>query len=136
MVIHGTYGGASTAQAELDATLNWFKSPASQVSAHVVIAVDGTIYRCVGSESIAFHARDYNEHHLGAELVKPNAKSHITNAQLKSLGWQLKSWSADFGFTLTEANLPEHKDIPPGIKEGKTDCGPDYSFARLKPYLA
>lgn len=135
-VIHATYGGAKTPVAELAATLAWFKAPASQVSAHVVIDLDGTIYRVVGSESIAWHAREYNAHHLGAELVKQNKDSHITDEQLRSLAWQLKAWSEDFGFTLSEANLPEHRQIPPGVAEGKEDVGPDYYFARLAPFLS
>lgn len=67
--------------------------------------------------------------------MKQNAAAHITDAQLQSLAWQLKQWSEQFRFPLDLAHLPEHKDIPPGIAEGRTDCGLDYTYERLEPFL-
>jgi N-acetyl-anhydromuramyl-L-alanine amidase AmpD len=135
-VIHSTRGRASNLAAEFRATIDWFASPASQVSAHIVIAADGTIASCVDPALIAWHARWFNETHLGAELVQPNLGDPIADVQLRSLAWWLRQMGLQFGFALTLATLPEHKDIPPGIADGKTDVGSDYSFARLAPFLA
>ncbi len=135
-MIHSTRGNGASAQAEFDGTVAWFASPASQVSAHIVIAADGTIARCVDPAYTAWHAMDFNTHALGAELCQPKIGDHITDAQLASLGWWLKQMATQFGFALTLANLPEHRDLASGKLEGKTDVGSDYSFDRLAPYLS
>lgn len=135
-VIHSTRGAGASQQAEFDGTIAWFKSPASQVSAHVVIGYDGTVAECVDFKLIAWHAGNpANETMLGAELTQPHPGDHISDEQLRSLGWWLKGVALRFKFELIEANLPQHKDIKQGILSGKTDCGPDYSFTRLAPFL-
>lgn len=136
-VCHSTRGSGASQQAELDGTVAWFLSPASQVSAHVVIGYDGTIVECVDPLYIAWHAgTPANDQMLGAELTQPKPGDHISDEQLTSLAWWLKKQSARFGFTLTEANLPQHKDIKQGILSGKSDIGSDYTFARLLPFLS
>lgn len=91
---------------------------------------------CVDPAYIAWHARSpANETMLGVELTQPNAGDHITDEHLRSLAWWLKIQSERFSFALIEANLPEHRILPAGIADGKSDIGPDYSFARLAPFL-
>lgn len=68
-------------------------------------------------------------------MAQPNLGDHITDEQLRTLGWWLKEMAAKYRFPLDLAHLPEHRSIPAGIAEGKSDVGSDYSFARLQPFL-
>ena len=129
-VIHSTRGKASEVD-EFRATYEWFGTVASQVSAHIVIDHDGTICVCVDPALIAWHGRAHNERYLGAELVQPYPGDQVTDEQLRSLGWWLRVQAARFGFELVALNLPEHRDFDPQ----KSDVGPDYSLARLQPFL-
>ena len=102
----------------------------------MVIARDGRLASCVDASVVAWHARSpANETMLGAELVQARAGDPIADRQLASLAWWLRLMSRRFGFELVEVNLPEHKDLPAGIADGKTDVGPDYSFGRLQRFL-
>jgi hypothetical protein len=130
-VLHATRGGAATPDAEFRGTLAWFTSTKSQVSAHVVIAADGTIAECVDPTLIAWHARSYNATHLGLEFVQARAGDSITDAQYRSAGWWLAQMSRRFNFPLDDARLPEHREIPPGRAEGKTDIGPPFDRQKL-----
>ena len=131
MVVHGTDGGASSVEREYAATLAWFASAASQVSAHVVIAWDGTIAQVVDPALIAWHAREYNEHHLGAELVHPKVTDPISDAQYASLAWWITRMANQFGFPVNAETIVEHRLIPPGIRDGKQDVGVVFDKARV-----
>ncbi len=118
-------------EAEFTATLSWFTNPAAQVSAHVVIAYDGTIAECVDPDYIAWHARELNGTHLGVELVQPRLGDPISDAQYASLAWWLRQMSERYGFSLTPETLVEHRDTAPGRRDGKTDIGPPFSIDHL-----
>lgn len=110
-VLHSTRGGAETPEKEFHGTLNWFANPASMVSAHVVIATDGTLAYVVDDKLVAWHAKDRNSNFLGAELVQPNYGDPITQAQYRTLGWWLRAMSERYGFPLTADRLPFHSDF-------------------------
>lgn len=133
--MHSTRGNASSPENEFQGTLNWFANPASQVSAHIVIAMDGRIAECVDPALEAWHARAENARRLGVELCQSRPGDHITDAQLQSAAWWIKRMAARFGFPLVADAIPEHRTVPSGIADGKTDIGPDYSFARLARFL-
>ena len=134
-VIHSTRGGASSLHNEFVGTLNHFMNPASEVSAHIVIAADGTIAKVVDPDLVAFHAGQHNHTHLGIELVQPRLGDEITDAQYRSCAIWLKEMSERFGFALERGNLPEHRETTQGASVGKTDVSLPYSFARLKTFL-
>ncbi len=134
-VMHSTRGGGATPDAEFQGTLNWFANPASQVSAHIVVGPDGTIATCVDPALVAWHAREENARRLGIELVQAKLGGPILEVQLQAAAWWLQQQAARFGFPLTAAALPEHKDVPAGIRDGKSDIGAPYSFARLAQWL-
>ena len=48
-------------------TIAWFKNPASRVSAHYVIARDGTIFQLVRDADKAWHAKNANADSIGIE---------------------------------------------------------------------
>lgn len=131
VVLHSTRGQASTFEEEFQATLNWFNNTTSEVSAHAVIAADGTIANVVDPSLIAWHCREMNRTHLGVELVQPNKGDRISDAQYASLAWWLAGMSKRFGFPLTSATLPEHWETVPGRRDGKSDIEAPFDKARL-----
>lgn len=131
VVLHSTRGGAATVEAEFAATLAWFAGTASQVSAHVVIAADGTLARVVEPDLIAWHCRELNQTHVGVELVQPKRGDPITDAQYTTLAWWLRQMANRYGFALTAETLPQHFETVPGKRDGKTDIEPPFDKARL-----
>lgn len=139
-VLHSTRGGAQTVEAEYTATLHWFANPAAQVSAHIVIAANGEIARCIEEDLVAWHDPSSNATMLGVELVQPQLGDAISDAQVSSLAWWLTAMADIYGFLLTPLTLPFHSQTRSGIAEGKTDAYPrgaagDAFRARLQAAL-
>lgn len=73
IVLHATAGS-------LAGTLAWFANPASQVSAHYVVAKNGQVYQMVQESKRAHHAgasryrgrEDWNDFSIGIEIVNQN----------------------------------------------------------------
>jgi len=73
VVLHATAGG-------LSGTLAWFANPESGVSAHYVVAKNGTVYQMVEEKSLAHHAgvssfherQNFNDFSIGIEIVNLN----------------------------------------------------------------
>jgi N-acetyl-anhydromuramyl-L-alanine amidase AmpD len=130
-VLHSTRGGAPTVEQEFQATLAWFADPRSQVSAHAVIAADGTLAQVVDPDLIAWHCRAKNASYLGVELVQPRLGDPITDAQYQTLAWWLMQMAKRYGFPLTAETLPEHWETPEGRADGKTDIQPPFDKQKL-----
>ena len=70
----------STAQPDLQATINWFLTPESKVSAHFVVDKDGRVVQMVPVEARAWHAgvstldgvAGVNDYSIGIEMVNRN----------------------------------------------------------------
>ncbi len=62
LVVHVAEGGFSS-------TIRWFKNPSANVSAHYVVARNGTIAQCVKHKNIGWHAGKWgtNTHSIGIE---------------------------------------------------------------------
>lgn len=62
IVVHVAEGGFSS-------TINWFKNPSADVSAHYVVARDGRIAQCVRHKNIGWHSGSWkvNCHSIGIE---------------------------------------------------------------------
>ena len=134
ILIHATRGGTAPPEIERQATLNWFANPTSQASAHAVIAVDGTIYRCVADENTAWHAGDKdpalneNPGSLGVELVQARIESPFTQAQYTSLVWLVKDWCEKWLIPKDRSHILGHEETAQGIEQGKTDPGPQFKW--------
>lgn len=84
IVMHGTAGGGA---------VSWFQNPASKVSAHYVVDVDGLVTQCVRDDDVAWHAgevtanstyagTDPNRYTIGIEHVRDTTNSSpLTAAQ-------------------------------------------------------
>ncbi len=127
IIVHGTRGGAAYG-VEFQAALNWFANPASQVSAHWVIARDGTTARVVPDSHRAWHAAEHNNVAVGIELEQPKASDQITAPQYEKLTLIGRTYYPSIPMihlrTVNhEAGWIEHRETPQGIRVGKSDVG-------------
>lgn len=110
-----------TAQPAIDTTLKTFTLPRTQVSAHYVIAKDGSIYHMLNDYLRAWHAgnskwgniTDVNSVSIGIELDNNGVES-FTEPQLNSLLLVLKKLKKDNN--IPTANFIGHSDIAPKRK--------------------
>ena len=139
LVIHYTAGSSAAG------TIAWFQSPASRVSAHLVIARDGTVTQMVPFNREAWHAGQsrwgnlsgLNHHSIGIEL--DNAGILIRS------GGKWVSPLSRRSYPDSEVTVALHKNDPPGAQpsgwhaytpeqiEATLECGmalvKDYSLA-------
>lgn len=126
IVLHSTRGSAQPGT-EFDATLNWFASPTSKLSAHVVIGVDGRRARVVPDELMAWHAGYLNAEWLGVELEQPHIGDPISDVQYQAL----QEWIDEMRSKYGPLQLVEHKDTDQGKAAGKSDIGAPFDVGRL-----
>jgi N-acetylmuramoyl-L-alanine amidase len=108
LVIHYTAGSSAAG------TISWFQSPASRVSAHLVIARDGTVTQMVPFNREAWHAGQsrwgslsgLNHHSIGIEL--DNAGLLIRS------GGKWVSPLTRRSYPDSEVTVAPHKNDPPG----------------------
>lgn len=102
---------------DLNGTVSWFRNPASQVSAHYVMGLDGTIVQMVHDGDKAWHCYANNSYTLGIEVVHANAMGHIKPAQEKALILLCKSLMAEY--KIPKANVSKaHGQYP----QNDTSC--------------
>lgn len=135
VIVHATRGGSATLEGELQATLNWFRRPESYASAHYVIASDGTTYRCVQDDLVAWHAAEHNQTHIGVELVQPFPDTPYTTAQYTALAALLRDVASRYGFPLDRQHIVGHEETPQGRRARKSDPGGQFDWARLMGLL-
>lgn len=129
IVIHSTRGGAATPEAELQATLNWFRNPASQVSAHLVIAANGDTYFCGAWGDTMYHAKAYNPRSIGIELVQATKETPFPDVQILVLRNAIDWLCGNYGI--------KHVRGVPGIvgheaiDTQKSDPGPMFPWDKL-----
>ena len=78
LVFHYTVGS-------LEASVGWFRNPASGVSAHYVVGQDGAIVQAVGEWDIAHQA-------VCPKEGVPDHECFIPNIHLRSIGIELENW--------------------------------------------
>ena len=103
LIIHYTAGRSAKS------SIDWFMNPEASASAHLVIAMDGTITQMVPFNKKAFHAgvshwaglEGLNSHSIGIELDNPG--------KLKQTG---NKWTAWFGqeYPATKVMIATHKN--------------------------
>jgi len=114
-------------------SLNTLTSPERRVSAHYLIARDGTLYQLVPENRRAWHAgqsywaglTDVNSASIGIELDN-NGQEPYPEAQLKTLESLLQDLRARY--RIQSENVVGHSDVSPGRK---IDPGPYFPWQRL-----
>lgn len=93
------------------------------LSAHALVAPDGTIYRCRDDDQGAYHARGFNAGALGIEIMvqgrydwvslkREMETPYIKEEQYHALVEQCKEWIKLYGIT----DIKRHSDVSPGRK--------------------
>ena len=94
-----------------------------KLSAHALVAPDGTVFRCRNDDEGAYHARGFNTDSLGMEMlvagrhdygsfVKAISKPYLTDAQYAAAVAQCREWVSLHGIT----RIVRHSDLSPGRK--------------------
>lgn len=107
----------------------------SGLSAHALVAPDGTLYRCRDDDQGAYHAKGFNRHSLGIEVLvagrhgydsfaKAIALHYITDAQYAAVLAQCQEWLKLHDIT----RVVRHSDLSPGRK---IDPGAGFPWGRF-----
>ena len=126
-----------TAMASAEAALERLCDPASQVSAHWLVAEDGRVWRLVDEAARAWHAGagewggrgDVNSRSIGIELANPGPLDGFPpfpEPQMAALERLLDAVCSRWG--ITPAGVIAHSDTAPGRK---ADPGPKFDWRRL-----
>jgi len=122
-----------TAQDSIQQTLHTFTVTASSVSAHYVIAKNGTVYHMVNDYLRAYHAGlgkwgsvvDMNSCSIGIEIDN-NGNEPFTTPQINSLLLLLAQLKKNYN--IPQANFIGHQDFAP---KRKPDPGPFFPWKTL-----
>ncbi len=132
VVVHSTRSGRLSQEEEYEITVEWFLNPSAQVSAHRVIGYyEGQHAQLVDDDLEAWAARDHNTTHLQVELCQPLPSSPFSDYQYKTLAALCAHWARKYGFPLDRDHIRGHDEIPPGIREGKSDPGSLFDWDKL-----
>lgn len=113
----------ATATSGLDSPKEWLCNPQSDVSAHYLIGLDGTILHLVHESNIAYHAGEsewkgvpqVNHYSVGIELVNANdGVMPYPEEQLAACAALVAAVCLDYGVKLED--VVGHLDVAPGRK--------------------
>jgi N-acetylmuramoyl-L-alanine amidase len=135
IVLH--YTGMPDAQSAIDR----LRDPAAKVSAHYLVAEDGTILRMVAEEKRAWHAgksrwrgiEDINSASIGIEIVNPGHEfgyPPFPEEQIDALLPLIAEIKERHG--ITRGNVVGHSDIAPARKQDPGELFPWNRLARLR----
>jgi N-acetyl-anhydromuramyl-L-alanine amidase AmpD len=106
-----------------------------QLSAHALVAPDGTVYRCRTDDEGAYHARGFNTDSLGIEVLVEGKHDYgsflekiktdyVTAEQYAAVVEQCREWARLHGI----ARFVRHSDVSPGRK---LDPGAGFPWTRF-----
>jgi N-acetylmuramoyl-L-alanine amidase len=135
IVLH--YTGMPDAQSAIDR----LRDPAAKVSAHYLVAEDGTILRMVAEDKRAWHAgksrwrgiEDINSASIGIEIVNPGHEfgyPPFPEEQIDALLPLVAEIKERHG--ITRGNVVGHSDIAPARKQDPGELFPWNRLARLR----
>jgi len=133
IVVHITVSHNRPGLSDIDAILNFFASPASQASSHIVNDAEGHDARCVYDRDKAWTQAAYNPMALSVEQIEPAPKSRErwmreNRRQLENTARWIAHWSALYGIPIrfsTVKGCCEHRHLGQA-GGGHTDCGDGY----------
>lgn len=85
----------------------FFNDPASEVSAHFWVALNGTIEQYVNTDIVAWHGRQLNQRYVGVETegcTEPPYAQPMTDAMVKGLATLYAEGRQRHGWPFAEAN--------------------------------
>lgn len=133
VIVHSTQGGQELG-VEYQATINWFLSPGSKVSAWACIAYFGCVATFGPIERVYWHAGsyEYNIGWIGIELEGPFVNSHYSDLQYRLLASMIVAAHAQYGFPLDRDHIKGHNEV----SAVKSDPGPNFDWGRLMTEMA
>lgn len=126
VVIHDTEGS-------LQSVLDLFRNPTAYVSAHYVVAPDGTVYQMVPLKHMPWHAGNwwYNMHSVGIEVVGFSAEGYTPQA-LHATAQLTKYLTGRFNIPRDRGHIIGHDNVPAPetrkITGMHTDPGPFWNW--------
>lgn len=135
IVLH--YTGMPTAQAAIDR----LRDPAAKVSAHYLVAEDGTVLRMVAEDKRAWHAgksrwrgiEDVNSASIGIEIVNPGHEfgyRPFLDEQIDAVVHLVGAIKDRHG--ITRGNVVGHSDIAPMRKQDPGELFPWNRLAKVR----
>jgi hypothetical protein len=127
VVIHVTQGS-------YDSTINWFKNPESQVSAHYVVrASDGHVTQMVDDGDTAWHAGDGNATAIGIEHEGfVDDPSSFTEEMYRSSAALTRSLTDKYGIPRDREHIVGHSEVP---GNDHTDPGQHWDWDKYMRYV-
>ncbi|NLU76178.1 N-acetylmuramoyl-L-alanine amidase [Streptomyces sp. HNM0575] len=127
VVIHVTQG-------EYAGTINWFKNPEAETSAHYVVrSSDGEITQMVRDADTAWHARGGNASGIGIEHEGyVDDPSWFTDAMYRSSAALTKHLCDKHGIPKDRAHIVGHSEVP---GNDHTDPGPHWNWDAYMGYV-
>ncbi len=138
IVLHDTEGGASAKN-----IASYFHNPAAKVSSHLVVDENGSCYRCVADEDMAWHAGPANGRSLGLEMVAPvgaykrsREEWLATGKLLDATADHVADWCRAYAIPVTfvtgeglkrgEHGITTHAEVTKGLGGSHVDPGKDF----------
>lgn len=113
----------------LTPSINQFTTPGTMVSAHFMVAQDGTVYQFVELGDTAFHSGNFamNQRSVGIEHVSmpPAGGDEFTDLEYDSSRPLIRQIAAQFGFPVDDTHVIPHRNVV------QTDCPGALDLARL-----
>ncbi|NTV41236.1 MAG: N-acetylmuramoyl-L-alanine amidase [Candidatus Moranbacteria bacterium] len=118
LIVHSSYDAIGKDPYDISGIIEEYRQ--AQVSAHYLIARDGTIYQLVADQNIAWHAgvakmpdgrTDVNSFSIGVEMVNTK-EGKFTNDQYASLNSLIATLKGKYPIK----NILGHSDVAPGRK--------------------
>lgn len=128
IILHSTRSGVSIGadrlSREYGITVNYFRMPAAQASAHYVVGYDeGQVAQMVDLDYMCWAQQEDNEYYIGAEFTQPLPTDAYSQWQLETGRSLLHSLALRYGFPLDRQHVLRHMDTAQGKRNGKSDPG-------------
>ncbi len=127
VVIHVTQGS-------YDSTINWFKNPEAEVSAHYVVrSADGEVTQMVDDGDTAWHAGNGNPTAIGIEHKGfVDDPSYFTEEMYRSSAALTRSLADKYGIPKDREHIVGHVEVP---GNDHTDPGPNWDWDKYMRYV-
>lgn len=120
IIFHSTRSGQSwDVNKEFEVTVNYVKNGAAGLGWNAtignnVVAIHGP------SDKWGWNARMHSRDYLAIEFAQAKLGDTITDAQIEAAAYYIKNYCQGVPYY-----FPEHRELPAGIADGKSDIGAD-----------
>lgn len=133
------------AEGSFGATVRWFRSPRSRVSAHYVVGRDGSLAQMVPDDRVAWHAGNgwVNRHSIGIEHEGyTGIDGTFTDAEYRASARLVAALLRRYRIPADRSHVIGHDQVPDPFRRGRlggfahhTDPGAHWDWARYLAYV-